>query len=180
MSAKKGERPSWIWSSLIKAKKVVALGAFKRVGDGSTININNDPWISSLPKFTTPFNGCSDRMVSDWIKPSTRDWDINRFGRFFSPQVITAILSVPVGSVEMEDEWTSRFREDGIFSVRTAYHARRDDANLRSYGAGPKGNDKLWRWLWNLSLPPKIKLFIWRCLKNAVATKDNLFHRKCS
>ncbi|CAN1249280.1 hypothetical protein LINPERPRIM_LOCUS7087 [Linum perenne] len=60
MSAKKGSRPSWIWSSLFKARKVVALGAFKRVGDGSTVSINNDPWIPSLPNFTTPFNGSSD------------------------------------------------------------------------------------------------------------------------
>ncbi|CAN1223095.1 Uncharacterized mitochondrial protein AtMg00310 [Linum perenne] len=74
MSAKRGSRPSWIWSSLFKARDVVSLGAFKRVVDGSTISINYDPWIPSLPKFITPFNGCSDRVVSDWIKDDAQEW----------------------------------------------------------------------------------------------------------
>ncbi|CAN1161426.1 Uncharacterized mitochondrial protein AtMg00310 [Linum perenne] len=113
LTAKKGARPSWIWASIFKARDVVALGAFKRVGDGTSININDDPWIPSLPKFTTPFNGCSDQMVSEWINPVAREWDLNRFERFFSPQATRAILSVPIGPTGVKDEWTWSFRQDG-------------------------------------------------------------------
>ncbi|CAN1152540.1 Uncharacterized mitochondrial protein AtMg00310 [Linum perenne] len=106
LAAPKGARPSWIWSSLFKARDVVSLGALKRVGDGKSIEVNNDPWIPSLPGFLTPFNGCSERFVSEWIREESRDWNTDIIKRFFSPEATKAILAIPIGPVGMSDEWT--------------------------------------------------------------------------
>ncbi|CAN1786653.1 Putative ribonuclease H protein At1g65750 [Linum perenne] len=38
---------------------------------------------------------------------------------------------------------------------------------------------KLWKWLWQLDLPPKIKFFLWRVCRNAVPTKSGLLRRRC-
>ncbi|KAG9150006.1 hypothetical protein Leryth_010065 [Lithospermum erythrorhizon] len=33
------------------------------------------------------------------------------------------------------------------------------------------------RELWSLHIPPRVKLFIWRCLQNTLPTRDNLARR---
>ena len=35
-----------------------------------------------------------------------------------------------------------------------------------------------WKWLWNLSLPPKVKLFTWRLIKGLLPTRADLIRRK--
>ncbi|CAL1394709.1 unnamed protein product [Linum trigynum] len=37
-----------------------------------------------------------------------------------------------------------------------------------------------WKWLWSLSIPPKLKIFIWRIFRGALASKENLHARKFS
>ncbi|BFG21271.1 hypothetical protein CerSpe_075460 [Prunus speciosa] len=37
---------------------------------------------------------------------------------------------------------------------------------------------KLWKLLWKIQAPPKIKNFMWRALRNCLATSENLFKRK--
>ncbi|CAN1819056.1 Uncharacterized mitochondrial protein AtMg00310 [Linum perenne] len=65
LAAPRGARPSWIWSSIFKARDVVSLGAFKRVGCGDSIDVNNDPWIPSVLGFMTPFNASSAKRVAE-------------------------------------------------------------------------------------------------------------------
>ena len=36
-----------------------------------------------------------------------------------------------------------------------------------------------WVAVWKLQVPHKVKFFIWRCLQNALATKDQLAKRGC-
>ncbi|KAI8536635.1 hypothetical protein RHMOL_Rhmol10G0272400 [Rhododendron molle] len=38
----------------------------------------------------------------------------------------------------------------------------------------------LWRTIWKLKIPNKIKNFWWRVCRNGLATKENLFRRKCA
>ncbi|KAL7176319.1 hypothetical protein ACSBR2_029794 [Camellia fascicularis] len=39
---------------------------------------------------------------------------------------------------------------------------------------------KEWKIAWNLNLPPKLKHFVWRICHNALATKQNLWRRRCA
>lgn len=42
---------SYMWSSLMIGKKVVDSRSYFRVGDGLSIDVVHDPWISTLPNF---------------------------------------------------------------------------------------------------------------------------------
>ncbi|CAN1791945.1 hypothetical protein LINPERHAP1_LOCUS19508 [Linum perenne] len=112
-------------------------------GKGVSKPVNADPWIPSLPKYMTPFNGCSTRYASDWIDPDTREWDVSTFGRFFSPVHIRAILAVPIGQCEMKDEWKWNFTNDGAFSVRSAYHVNRTSRRHLDSAASVSCNDRI-------------------------------------
>ncbi|KAG5516346.1 hypothetical protein RHGRI_037157 [Rhododendron griersonianum] len=38
----------------------------------------------------------------------------------------------------------------------------------------------IWKVIWRLKSPPRTKHFLWRAIRNAIATKENLFTRKCA
>ena len=38
-----------------------------------------------------------------------------------------------------------------------------------------RNRDESWIWIWNLKLPPKIKIFIWKCVHNRIPTRAILF-----
>ena len=44
--------------------------------------------------------------------------------------------------------------------------------------SGPSGRQQLWRSIWSVDVPNKIKNFSWRACQNILPTKANLFHRK--
>ena len=42
--------------------------------------------------------------------------------------------------------------------------------------AGEEG--KLWKLIWELNVPPKIRNFMWRAVSNILPTRDNLYRRR--
>ena len=67
----------------------------------------------------------------------------------------------------------------GNFSICSAYH------NIRELGKNSKedcsddsGMKHLWKSIWNLQLPNKIRSFVWRVCRKALATKSNLEKRQ--
>lgn len=53
---------------------------------------------------------------------------------------------------------------------------RLKDALSSIPSASVNGADE-WRWIWHLRLPPKIRIFMWRCLRGILSSKTNLQSR---
>lgn len=51
MEAKHTPVTSFTWKSILSAKGTLLKGARKVVGDGNSIDVWDDPWISLLPRF---------------------------------------------------------------------------------------------------------------------------------
>ena len=65
----------------------------------------------------------------------------------------------------------------GQYTVRSGYQA----ALGLKFGEIPTssiGGSHGWSMIWNLNLPGKIKIFIWRATKNLLPTSENLWKRK--
>ncbi|XP_026436221.1 uncharacterized protein LOC113334099 [Papaver somniferum] len=64
----------------------------------------------------------------------------------------------------------------GQFSVKSVYNVLTDRTNL------PVSNqhvpNQVWRSLWKVALPHKVKLFVWKCMKDIIPTKDKLSRYK--
>ncbi|CAN1347905.1 Putative ribonuclease H protein At1g65750 [Linum perenne] len=180
--AKKGSRPSWIWASLCDARNVLDLGCIRVIGNGKTTSLVKDPWIPSLPSRHLHSTVGPFKTVDDWITNDPRGWNHASLDFYCNSPQKEAISSIPIGPIDMEDAWKWRFTKNGEFSVRTAYHAQfmeNDDRrplprHVRNVNSGQ------WKWLWSLSLPPKIKFFLWRCVHNILATTANLHRRNCA
>ncbi|XP_026459365.1 uncharacterized protein LOC113360029 [Papaver somniferum] len=61
----------------------------------------------------------------------------------------------------------------GIFSVKPAYK-KPTEARVRNQAALNAVPTTVWKALWKMKMPHRVKLFIWKCLKNIVPTRVRL------
>ncbi|CAL1383908.1 unnamed protein product [Linum trigynum] len=176
LSTKKGSRASWIWASLWEAKKVIEMGTVKVIGSGEETWVDKDPWVPTLQKGTIGSGPQNHIRVKEWIEPGERIWNSNLIQGNVTEDELEAILRIPIGEEDSEDFWAWKFNNEGNFTVKSAYHAIHETNTITA----PPGNSEKWKWIWSLQLPPKLIFFIWRCAKNGIATKERLWHRKCS
>ncbi|XP_057780019.1 uncharacterized protein LOC130998624 [Salvia miltiorrhiza] len=80
-------------------------------------------------------------------------------------------MRTPIAELGLEDTMCWNFDPRGVFSVKTAY--------LLSLGYYENNPNQSWsRLVWSNSLPPKIKVFVWRALNNIIPTGANLKEHK--
>ncbi|CAN0907022.1 LINE-1 retrotransposable element ORF2 protein [Linum grandiflorum] len=173
LEAKKGSHPSWIWASLCDSREVLTLGARKNLMNGSSISVERDPWIPTLPGFRITPPRLTSSRPDEWMNQARDEWDPAKLRESFPDNVVDAITRIPIGPVHVGDEWIWHFNPRGNFTVRSAYHALRGP--LPPYHPQQK-----WKWLWTLPIPPKIRFFLWRIAHDALATKRNLWRRQCA
>jgi hypothetical protein len=68
-----------------------------------------------------------------------------------------------------------------VFSVRSAYRLGLDVQNIpqaNESSSAPAGDWSLWKGLWSLAVPPKIRIFAWKLSKDILPTKKNKRIRK--
>ncbi|KAL5834454.1 hypothetical protein ACOSQ4_013951 [Xanthoceras sorbifolium] len=65
----------------------------------------------------------------------------------------------------------------GEYSVKSGYRVAAQE-KLSLSGSSSSPDSKWWLALWNLNIPPKIKIFIWRVCHNAIPSLCNLCSRK--
>ncbi|KAK3221525.1 hypothetical protein Dsin_008550 [Dipteronia sinensis] len=96
----------------------------------------------------------------------------------FCSDDVLAIISIPIGSNGRMDSLIWHYDVSGVFTVKSGYHLARNllpQAGHSNSGSNPC-ND-WWKALWQLNLPLKIKIFIWKACYNWIPTMSNLHHR---
>ncbi|CAN1148352.1 Putative ribonuclease H protein At1g65750 [Linum perenne] len=94
-------------------------------------------------------------------------------------EVLTKTACIPIGPENFKDKWIWCFETKGRFTVKSCYKVIRNQGRQQGTG-GNMADSKFWRWIWKLSIPPKLKFFLWRMCHNALATKANLHRRRCA
>lgn len=169
---KKGS--SYIWQSIWSGVQTFKKGCIWGVGDGVKIHIWNDCWIpnSASRKVIIVWGNRVLTMVSELIDPSTREWDEQLIRDNFWPIDVDRILQIPIYHQQTEDFVAWHLTKNGIFSVRSAYYKQWEDTyaneKMNTFGQGGSTPHPIWKKLWNLKLPGKVRIFIWRCLHNAI------------
>ena len=95
----------------------------------------------------------------------------------FSPQEAELIKSIPLSRCAAEDTLFWPFTSNGVYSSKSRYRflkaetqAERDDEQME--------HDRiLWRTIWSLQVPNKIKNLVWRACRNSLPTKETLVRR---
>jgi hypothetical protein len=142
-----------------------------------------DPWVPGSPNrmITTRRGNIILSRVSDLIDPDTEKWDEEILSDIFWPVDVQRILNIPLASGLMQDFVSWHFTKTGIFSVRSCYHVEWDhqhDIKLRrTSGYGTSSNLPVWKTIWSLGVPAKVKIHLWRSLLGAIPCNGVLDNR---
>ncbi|KAL5764705.1 hypothetical protein ACOSQ2_017299 [Xanthoceras sorbifolium] len=88
-----------------------------------------------------------------------------------------SILKIPLSLGDCVDSLIWHFDKNGEYSVKSGYRVAAQE-KLSLTGSSSSPDSKWWLALWNLNIPPKIKIFIWRVCHNAIPSLCNLCSRK--
>ncbi|CAN1146994.1 Putative ribonuclease H protein At1g65750, partial [Linum perenne] len=186
LNAQKGKSPSWIWASLCDSRTILKLGARKNMVNGETIRVGVDPWIPKFENFKLSSSIPIDTTANEWLTDDKKKWNNEGLTSYCSPEEVTEILKNPIAPPPPPppplhpDQWVWHLDKHGTFSVKSAYHALRTatvDSHTDNLGYM---SSKIWKWLWNILIPPKYSFFLWRVARNAIATNMNLTKRNCA
>ncbi|KAF7831272.1 ribonuclease H [Senna tora] len=101
-------------------------------------------------------------------------WNSDKVHELFLPFEAKMIVSIPLSWRNIDDRLLWPFEKHDCYSVRSAYHFLMDQRSLESSSSQ---YDSRWRKLWDLTLPPKVKVFFWRLCHGAIASNLNIFRR---
>lgn len=109
--------------------------------------------------------------VADLLTENHR-WNYNIISNMFCEEDTRMIMQTPVSHTNRPDTimWTKDNR--GSYSVKIAYKDLLDnrEENVRNLSQD-------WSSLWKSQLPPKLLLFIWKCLHNSLPLGTNLLKK---
>ncbi|XP_012835792.1 PREDICTED: uncharacterized protein LOC105956483 [Erythranthe guttata] len=185
-SAPLGHRPSATWRSLTFARPHVQEGCRVRIGNGVDSSIWGDPWLNDDGNFhiitRRPFSSAFPDKVSDLIWTDSRTWNLELIYDTFWPVDHSRILAIPIGSSLAKDRLVWHYSRSGKFTVKSCYHnimtRRCTSTEIHPLGTSSNNEAKdLWKYLWHSSIPPKVKIFVWRAVWDIIPTKVALFRR---
>ena len=119
-------------------------------------------------------------MVSDLIDADRRCWDTAKVRSTFLPHEAELVLGIPISYRLPDDSVIWAWTSNGKFSVRSAYGVAQSclkEGPTRSDLGSCSDNTKMkaiWKMVWRLDCPNKIKHFMWRACKNILPTRNRL------
>ncbi|KAK5836255.1 hypothetical protein PVK06_012029 [Gossypium arboreum] len=165
------DKPSFTWSSIVKASEALKDGFLWQIGDGNTIDIRRDQW------GIEGFNGDSvcrspltaeERKVKDLWDHNQGRWKKDRVIELYGKTMGDYIYNLPILHNGINDSLTWTQNPHGCYSSKSAYSW----LSLRRIGFGP--HRMVWRVIWKLKMIPKIKVFSWKICHNILPTYDNI------
>lgn len=100
--------PSYVWRSILAAKRLIGEGSILKIGDGDTIDIWNDPWIPEVgsTKITTAsIQGFEGAKVNSLMKLNRKEWDLDLLRDIFNQEDVERILKIPLSFSNQVDKW---------------------------------------------------------------------------
>ncbi|KAM2669497.1 hypothetical protein EV1_005542 [Malus domestica] len=187
LDAKRGGRASWAWSSLLVGRDIILGGAHWQIMNGKEVRVWVDRWIPSIPSGRPSPLGTvhvsRNLRVNSLICNESGDWEVDFLKPFVVDDEIKAILEIPLGDPTLKDRLVWPYEKKGAYSVKSGYHWAFSRTHIHR-NLNPHRSDmiptQLWKCMWSLKVPPKIRVFMWKSLHAAVAKMANLFFRRSS
>lgn len=104
---------------------------------------------------------------------SEGEWDVELIRDIVTNNDVDRILSTPISPLH-SDSWCWKGDVRGLYTVKHGYHLL--TTNLMHQAQATSFVE--WRCLWNLSVLPKVKIFIWRCLHYILLVYEVLISKR--
>ena len=150
---------------------------------GVNINIHHDSWIprsgSTKPLGQVYMQGIT--KVAHLLNPDGVSWNEELVDQMFTSEDAMDVKQIAIGGPEFDDFLAWNFTRNGVFRVRSAYHlrmslnrARTGQPEFSSSVAMHKG----YLALRDTSAPGKVKIHMWRMIRNGLAVGAELHRRR--
>ena len=141
--------------------------------------IRQDPTPTTYKVVSPPCSFDDYPMVSALIDYDTRRWRADLVKSIFLPFEAKTILNIPISFSLPEDKiiWAGNMK--GVFTVKSAYYVTLNmvDSSEEGESSCRDPRQRLWKKVWHLNIPSKIKTFAWRACVDALPTMMNLKKR---
>ena len=94
-------------------------------------------------------------------------WDEDILADLFNERDRRLIMQIPLCNGIKPDSWFWFGDKKGEYTVKSGYRRLLSSRNVISLG----GTSGLWKTIWGLEVPNKVKNFIWRAIVNCLPTK---------
>ena len=172
-----------MWRSLLFGRDLLQKGLQHRVGNGENTRVWLHKWVADpVEGMRAPWkkNLTFDvnLMASSLIDPVTKRWNVLHLSEIFVPGDVQLLLqNQPVA--DRPDFFSWKFNKSGLFTVKSAYwlaSKEKTETNLPEISMMPSLNVLIER-TWKLQTVPKIKVFIWKSISDALPTDDLITKR---
>ena len=118
-------------------------------------------------------------LVSDLMDTETKQWDRGKISTLFAYRTRMEILSIPLQNSTAQDKMEWKENRNRIFTVKSAYKvALRLQENTQAEHSRAGLDRPIWKKIWKLNIPPKVRNFLWRACSNILPTRENLHRRR--
>ncbi|XP_057984506.1 uncharacterized protein LOC110634296 [Hevea brasiliensis] len=119
-------------------------------------------------------------MVADLIDQTIIQWKSPLLSSLFNEADACMIGSIPIAPLGNEDSLVWHFDNSGLYSVRSGYRflvSKNDLMNNSRPQQSINIPGKYWKSIWSLKVQPKIQVFFWKAMRNALPVRENLAKR---
>lgn len=110
-----------------------------------------------------------DTLVKSLMLLGIYTWDTNLVRGLFNARDAQLILGIPLSFQHNIDRWSWFINRKGECSVRSAYDHLRHNPNSDLVD--------LWKMVWSIKVPPKVKALLWHAAFNILPMCDNLLEK---
>lgn len=121
--------------------------------------------------------------VAEFINPTTKVWDKGKLESYIPPEEMQKICNIPISLVGAQDKLIWRHTSSGKYTVNSGYGQKVINSmkgNPDSPSCSFIPSKSTWNRLWKVKAMPKVRMFVWKAVKNWVSCRANLFRRKCA
>ena len=118
-------------------------------------------------------------LVSDLMDAETKQWDRGKISTLIAYRSRMEILSIPLQNSTAQDKMEWEENRNRIFTVKSAYKvALRLQESTQAEHSRAGLDRPIWKKIWKLNIPPKVRNFLWRACSNILPTRENLHRRR--
>jgi hypothetical protein len=117
--------------------------------------------------------------VDELINPVDHTWDVDLVRSIFWSVDANRILQIPI-TPGRGDCVAWHYNRNGFFSVKSAYHGQwkqNFSSRMNVFQGGGTSDLQVWKILWKLQVPGKIKIYGWRALRGLMPCRAILANR---
>ncbi|CAA7057126.1 unnamed protein product [Microthlaspi erraticum] len=166
------------WRGILIGRGLLKSNLGKAIEDGEASSLWNDPWLSlnqPMRPLGPPAMRDKDLTVAAIINHQTRDWNREKIQEVL-PNHLSDILRVKLSKKGAVDSFLWLPTKSRVYSVKTDYYAAME---MKLDPSQQQQQHSInWRTdIWQAIISPKMKVFLWKIVQEALPTGENLLNR---